>query len=434
MATPKVKPKKSKAAATALPRGSTNERLQLWLPAPWQGQNSKIAWRLHSRSNTVLHGEVSAFTDLPPQARSSRVHVWTPASESLLTRIALPTASRAQIAKALPYALEDQLLEDPDKLHFAYVTEADGKLAVAVTTRERLRAWMESLERAGIRPVSMAPATLSLPWQPGVWTLAFTDGELIVRSGSLSGFTCSTDAQLPPSILSAALVEAGAERLPEKIVVINAPKGFADGVWQRELGVPIQIAEESLYQMAAAIPELNLLQGEFSATKEYRDWIRPYYPAVAMLTLWLLVLGGGEIARWWQLNGTYQKYQNEMTALFREAFPDVKDVIDPVKQMQKQLDTLRAKNGASSPNDLLPLLERASPALAAYPQIRLQKIDYGKDGLTLELAGADRAGLETLNRALRGAYLSSEVAASDGSTGKLRVRSFVMQTAAGPKP
>ena len=84
-------------------------------------------------------------------AAADEVIVWTPAAESLLLRAQLPTRSAAKIAQALPFALEDQLIDPPEQLHFAFAREADGALAVAVTARERMEAWLAALQAAGSR-------------------------------------------------------------------------------------------------------------------------------------------------------------------------------------------------------------------------------------------------------------------------------------------
>jgi general secretion pathway protein L len=145
-------------AAAWRPKGG--DRLELWLPRDWPERDAELRWRRTEAGGAVRQGSQRGLEGLPSAAE---VVVWTPAAETLLLRARLPTRSAAKIAQALPFALEDQLIDAPEKLHFAFTQEADGALAVAVTRRERMEGWLAALAAAGLAPARLAPATLSLP-------------------------------------------------------------------------------------------------------------------------------------------------------------------------------------------------------------------------------------------------------------------------------
>jgi len=106
---------------------------------------------------------------------------------------------------------------------------------------------------------------------------------------------------------------------------------------------------------------LNLLQGEFSpisANAANRKFIRKAGVIVsACVALFLVVtMAGG-----FYLNVKADQYFNDSVAIYRSIFPKQKKVIDPVKQMQRQL-TGKTMGGTTS--DFLPLLDAASRALS----------------------------------------------------------------------
>jgi hypothetical protein len=106
---------------------------------------------------------------------------------------------------------------------------------------------------------------------------------------------------------------------------------------------------------------LNLLQGEFSpisANAANRQFMRNAGAIVsACVALFLIVtLAGG-----FYLNYKADSYFDDSVAIYRSVFPKQKKVIDPVKQMQRQL-TGKAVGGTTS--DFLPLLDAASRALS----------------------------------------------------------------------
>src|SRR6266853_1602335 len=121
-------------AAAASWRRAGGDRLELWLPHDWPRDDAELRWRRVVSTGAVRQGSQRGLEGLAP---AEEIIVWTPAAETLLLRASLPTRSAAKIVQALPYALEEQLIEPPERLHFAYTHEADGSLAVAVTSRVR---------------------------------------------------------------------------------------------------------------------------------------------------------------------------------------------------------------------------------------------------------------------------------------------------------
>src|SRR6267378_4338708 len=205
------------------------DRLELWLPRNWPAEDSELRWRRVAAGGAVREGSQRGLEGL---ASAEDIIVWTPAAETLLLRARLPTRSPSKIAQALPFALEDQLIDAPEKLHFAFTREADGTLAVAVTRRDRIEGWLAALAAAGLAPARLAPVTLSLPLADRSWTLAFRDGEMVLRCGPHAGFGGPRESQ-PPGWLHTVLSEARADaRAPERILLLDAPEDLDSTAWR----------------------------------------------------------------------------------------------------------------------------------------------------------------------------------------------------------
>src|SRR5437879_12508747 len=116
-------------------RSKGGDRLELWLPRNWPAEDSELRWRRIAADGAVRQGVQRGLEGLAP---AEEIIVWTPAAETLFLRARLPTRSTAKIIQALPFALEEQLIDPPERLHVAFAHEADGELAVAVTRRERM--------------------------------------------------------------------------------------------------------------------------------------------------------------------------------------------------------------------------------------------------------------------------------------------------------
>ena len=406
------------------PRGG--DRLELWLPRDWPGADAELRWRRTAAQGAVRRGSQRGLEGL---AAADEIVVWTPAAETLLLRARLPTRSAAKIAQALPFALEEQLIEAPEKLHFAFTREADGALAVAVTRRDRMEGWLAALAAAGLAPTLLAPVTLSLPLDDRAWTLAFSDGEMILRCGLHAGFGGPRESH-PPGWLHTALAEARAEsNAPERILLVDAPGEIDVEAWRAALGLPLEARPPSGQAIEGA--PLNLLQQRYTQRGRGAAALqRAYLPAAVLLAAGLaltLVLDGAE---WGRAAYRVHAAEEEMRTLLVKSFPDTRVIVDPGEQMRRGLEDLGAKSGAASPGDMLYLLARASPAFEREARLRVQALEYSDKTLSVRLA-ATQSDADSLARALRERSLDVTV---DRAGGEARLQLRAAGSPRGTKP
>jgi len=401
------------------PKGS--DRLELWLPRDWPREDAELRWRRVAASGAVRQGSQRGLEGL---ASAEEVIVWTPACEALLLQARLPTRSEAKIMQALPYALEDQLVESPERLHFAFTHEADGALAVAVTSRERMDGWLSALAAAGLHATRLAPVTLSLPLADRAWTLAFAGGEIVLRSGVHSGLGGPIEPH-PPAWLHAALAEARAEsRAPERILLVDAPPDLDAAAWREALGLPLEPMRQG--DAAVSSAPLDLLQQRYAPRARMSALWRGYVPAAGLLAAWLIATLVFDGIEWARLSFAARTGEQEMRALLLKSFPDTRAVLDPAAQMRRGLDSLSAGGGVAAAEDMLALLARVGPAIERESRVRVQSIEYGERALTIRLASS-QADAESLARRLSAQSLEVESQRGGGET-RLRVR------AAGSRP
>src|SRR5271169_4624706 len=90
--------------------------------------------------------------------RTGKVVVVAPSSQILLAEPELPPGSGAKIARAVPFALEEQLTEDVDQLSFAVGRRRPGGgTPVAVVSRAVLQGWLSALTGAGLDASAIYP-------------------------------------------------------------------------------------------------------------------------------------------------------------------------------------------------------------------------------------------------------------------------------------
>lgn len=402
--------------------------LSLQLPAGWPEGGVPITWWWRGADGAVRHGQAVQLAELPADLCAGRVWVWTPAEETMLAQIVLPTRSRARIVQALPYALEDQLLGEPESLHFAYRPLGGGSLAVAVTARTRLQAWVDALKVAGLAPVALCPATLALPWDGLGWSLTPDGSELIVRTGEWSGFTCDlARGAAVPEALAIALREArSGAKAPESLSFFNPPPAVDLGQWSTSLQLPVHGQEGDFWAQTPDASGFSLLQQEFSPADPLRQVLQALRPAGIILLVWLVLGFGFNLSAWWHLKRVERAQRREMVVLFKRSFPNAHTIVDPALQMARELDALKSGGGRPVPGDFLPLLARAAPAIQSAAAVHLRSLSYSDSGLTLDLRVADYQTMEALRNALSARGLSAKVmdAASHHGTvdGRIRVK------------
>src|SRR5256885_16375661 len=89
-----------------------------------------------------------------PRAVGRRICVLVPSTDVLLAEPEVPTKAGMKLQQVVPYALEEQLADDIDDLHFAIGKRAgdSARAPVAVVARALLDEWLAALRASGPEP------------------------------------------------------------------------------------------------------------------------------------------------------------------------------------------------------------------------------------------------------------------------------------------
>ena len=280
----------------------------------WKQGNWGEVSRLAQRENTVL---------------------LIPTRDVLLIRASLVTANSRQLKQALPYALEENLIGDPVEQHFVWqpVKDVPNHYDVAVISRATLKRWLAVLKKHKIRARSLLPDVFALPLSardPAVPVIVRHDGQLLVRTGELSGFSAVADAA--PLLIDSLFTETAEERL------VSLYSDQQDG-WQEGLSVidspqPDVLQAESIRLGMG----LNLLNGyqDVSMSSFNRNWKRWRVAAViALLTLG--ILAGIEAVQTLRLKERLAMEERENLSLFKQVFPEIKNI--DVRSMRSRVQS-----------------------------------------------------------------------------------------------
>src|SRR5919198_4249519 len=129
--------------------------LLLRLPRNASGE---VSWILaDGRGSAITAPQTGPLVEVAPRAAGRRVCVLVPSTDVLLAEPEVPVKAGTKLQQVVPYALEEQLAEDIDDLHFAIGKRAGDSLTtpVAVVAHALMDDWLTTLKSGGITPEMM---------------------------------------------------------------------------------------------------------------------------------------------------------------------------------------------------------------------------------------------------------------------------------------
>ena len=356
----------------------------------------RCRWALLGEGREPVVGE-GTLAQLPQ--RAARAQLVLSAAEVLITRARLPQAARRRAGTVLTYAVEDEIVGDPDANQVSWLGAVGDADVLAVADRQGLKAWNDALDAVGIRGYEVHCEILMLPLIPGEWSLAWDGHEGFVRVSELEGTaTDRGDASSPPLSLRMMLDEAKSRgEAPASIAVYpgTAQTPLEIEAWQRALGVALRRAEPWDWRSAPAEAGISLAQqrARWRLPSGTLSRLRPAaWIAVAALSVHALAL----VVDWARLASEQRGLRTRMETRFRAAFPEAVAVADPALQMRRKLAEARHAAGQPDSGDFLPMITSVANALKQLPPGGLRVASYESGRMTLELAGIEDAGLRRI--------------------------------------
>ena len=357
--------------------------------------------------------------------RAGRVVVLAPATQILLAEPELPPGGGTKLARAVPFALEEQLTEDVDQLSFAIGhRRSNGRTAVAVVSRSVLQGWIADLSAAGLDPQSIYADISAIPENPGQTVLWLEHERLAVRRPGAIPFA----VELSP--VKEALVVAGVIADPLQATEEPKPKESAilyltQDDWARVQGefedlleqfasLKVQLLADGplpwLARGVNAADAVNLLQGEFSRTADYGERWQRWRLAAVLAGALLLVHIGAQALQIRQAKHESAALDGEISQVFSSAMPG-DTLSDPRRQMQTRLERIH-KSGAG-PQYFLRALQTLSGALAVTPKTTISALSYRENALDMTVNAPSLAALSQLTQFVGKEGLAAEIQSSN---------------------
>lgn len=339
-------------------------------------------WGLFDTAGASLRtGAAVSGAGFAQDVAADRYWVIVPGSSVTAHTIELPRdANERRVAAAAAYALEDALAVDPAELHFALGPVGAEKRLVAVAAQSAMSAWMQRLAALGVRADLMLPDFLAISAGPVVHdglVLAKTPEAAFAAESELAAILLGSPAQTPPLSTERLLAQA--------------------------------------YGVLAGGPPINLLQGRYAPKRDWGPIIRPWR-RVGMLAASVAVLAiVGVAIEGVRLNRQAEAATARAEAVFRQALPEVKRVVNPRAQMRAYLQSANLA-GAGGFLSLSKIAVGATAAVAD-AEITSLRFDAKRNDLaaTISLPSFDAVERMKNEMTSRGAVVHEGGARQDGA-------------------
>jgi general secretion pathway protein L len=372
-----------------------------------------------------------------PAAAGRRVCALVPGSDVLLADPELPTRSGVKLQQLVPYALEEQLADNIDELHFAIGkrTADSARTPVAVVARALLDEWLAALRGAGLEPDCVYADSELLPANPGQAVALLEEDTVFVRAPGAPPVSLPIDAlsealsiaESPPrtpAALAVAPLPTGAEPTEE-----SGTGGAARGLilysgtaeWQqhspqveeargRFVSLKVQLLSDGplalFAQQLPAMAAINLLQGPYAPRSSRAAGLSAWRVAALLLLALVALHVVGKAAELRVLKSKEHEVDTSIRDTFHRAMPTEPGTGDARRRMELRLAALRNGGGA---NGLLGVLQAVAQARGVSSSSGVQSLSFHDGLLELTLNAPDAASLDHLSQQLRNGGWQAEL-------------------------
>ena len=382
--------------------------LLLRLPRTPQEQATWLVVDARGAASGPPHGGPLSLA--APRAAGRHVVVLVPGSDVLLAHPELPPAKAgAKLQQLVPFALEEQLAEDIEELHFAIGRrhEDSPRVPVAVASRKLMDEWLTLLKSSGFEPEALYADSELLPQNPGQAVILLEEDAVVVRPPSGNVVTLPADALTEALEIALAGIEpgtpggrglilyTGAAEWHQHSAVVEAARERFEGIQIQLLtGGPLTLFAQQLPTAAAT----NLLQGHYTPAATHPVGWNAWRIAAMLLAGFIVLHVGGKAAELSVLKHADHRLDASIGQVFQMALPGEPVTYEARRVMEQRLAAARASQASGG---FLSALQALVQAHRTAPEAVLEAMTYRDGALELKASAPTVESLDRLSRQLR---------------------------------
>lgn len=375
-----------------------NKNFYLFLPISNSGghqlESAILTW-VYEDNYGRLQIAKGSLNDAVATTAGHVITVVIPGEDVLFLQAEVPGKNVQRVQQAVPYVLEDSVIDDVDNLYFAISksnTALDNQYDISVINRDYFESIINQLEMVGIyADVMTADYFLNKN------NILLFDGERIVFNSDKLKFSSDIHGlkNISKDILNdAKLVDCSGEKEDDG--------SFEDKLKGFNLDV-LKCNDTSLLYLIknwSNHPSINLLQGTYKKKKDWSGTSKRWLPAAVLFSVWLIVQGGIFVFDYLDLNEKNKRLNLEITNIYKQSFPQSRRIIDAKAQMKQKLDQLRKSKGKSG-RSFTNMLLASARVFSTSKGLVIKSLRYYDGRINLEVQIASLQALDKLKEQLQ---------------------------------
>jgi general secretion pathway protein L len=316
----------------------------------------------------------------------------------------IPAKNRQRALQAIPFALEEQLADDIDLLHFATSSPQKNIYPVAAIKHETIRNILDKLKEFKITPDNIHADISCLPQDNNSWNLFSHQNNISIDQHKNSVIYADTGSFA--IILNQLLQQTDENQLPD---TINIWSDSDTSTLQLPTTIPenIKIIQHEYKQSPLSTFSkyltqkniINLLQGPYKVVSQTDHWWKAWKIAAALAVISIsfeLISGGIQLNR---LESESKSIGKEITRIYKKSFPRSKRIVNTRVQMENKLKQLR-KNNTKGVSSFIDLLASTSPVIQQTNGIKIQAINFSNKKLEIQFSIDKLSSVDSLKSRL----------------------------------
>jgi general secretion pathway protein L len=394
------------------------------------------AWMVaDSGGRMAIPPQTGPLMQAAPLAAGRRVCVLVPGADVLLTEADVPAKATAKALQVVPFALEEQLAEDIEDLHFAVGKRVGNspRMPVAVVSRPLMESWLDMLRAAGLAPEAMYADSELIPANPGQSVALLEADVAIVRPAGGVAVTMPIDALTEALLLAKPPDgEMKADGGPRGLVLYAGPAEWhqhsreVEALRDKFDGIKVQLLTSGALTLFApqlpATPAINLLQGVYTPAKSTGGGWKVWRVAAMLLAGLIALHIAGRGVELMALKKTEKELDRSIEETFRSAMPGEQNAIDARRRMEQRLLGMQGGGGGA----LLDALDALAQAQRSAPGTVVQALSFREGAVDLKLTAPNADSLDRISQQLRAvgwqADLTSGNATGSGYEGRIQIK------------
>ena len=373
--------------------------LFLFLPSrnetTFEFDSATLSW-VYENTDADLVLEHGLTSDVSAIASQFKVTIVLPGEDVLFLDAEVPGKNSQRVQQAIPYVLEDSVIDDVDDLHFSINKKSmnNGEQTdlydVSIINKKYFELIIRKLESVGIYADVMTVDYLLIKENNSL----FFDGKRVLFNSKDSKFSCSIDSSV--NINDKCLTETKLINL----MACNKDTRLEKIVENIDCDETLYTEEPLIYLVKnRADSSVNLLQGLYKKKKDWSQTGRTWLPVMVLFLVWIFIKMGFFIVEYINLSNQSEILKTEITKIYKNTFPESRRIIDAKAQMQQKLTSLKKRKGQSG-RGFTEMLSASATIFYKTKGLNIKSLRYYDGRINIELQVANLQVIDSLKEQL----------------------------------